>query len=651
LITWLLGFIGTFKLVRENNPWYAIFSASLMLIMVDSFLEPEKRSVFLTGCFIFFSLLLIYQVFSESKKVEWLKKNISIDSEKGLRVNNSLILTIAFLTLFVWNLPVVIKSFSPATKENHELTELIKTIRDRFQDATAPLRGENEQQIYGFGKTLALGLSTSQDQEIIFRVNSTKTLPLGTHFYWRTWIYDYYDENLWRSQATAFKTIRPNEVIELANDLSDKELASLRVFVYEPLGVFISVGIPHSINSRGELYYSLLEREQMDIHSLVPSATLENGDEFLIESWIAVPTQEELINAGRNYPDWVREKYLQLPGNLPARIRNLARDITKDYETAFEKTTAITNYLRDNITYRDSIIFPPVDKDLIEWFLFEYKQGFCNYYATAEVLLLRSIGIPARLANGYAEGEVLPDGRSFLVRSINAHAWPEVYFPGFGWIQFEPTSNLPEQVFEKEPDVVVLETVQVPTINPLGMNGELKEESKDDQLPLENSISRTQTVEQERNNYPILVVVIICAGSIIWIRQRKNSPHPLLFAQFIKNGIIKLNLPVPSWINRWIFFSELSPMERSFRNLLQYWRFLGYPEILNGTPKEQLTNFTKMVPSLKGASYAFLVEYEKATYSNHKSDMTKARTAASEIRSKIILNRLSNLKFLKKDTD
>lgn len=292
-----------------------------------------------------------------------------------------------------------------------------------------------------------------------------------------------------------------------------------------------------------------------------------------------------------------------------------------------------------------------MNEDLIEWFLFEYKQGFCNYFATAEVLLLRSIGIPARLANGYAEGEVLPDGQSFLVRSINAHAWPEVYFPGFGWIQFEPTSNLPQQVFEKEPNIVIMETVQVPTIKPLGMDGELKEEPKDDQLPLDNPISKTQTIDQEKHNYLIIIVVILSAGTIIWIRQRKDSRHPLRFARFIKNGIVKMNLPVPSWINRWIFFSELSPMERSFRSLLKYWRFLGYPEISNGTPKEQLTNFAKMVPSLKDASHAFLEEYEKATYSNHQSDMTKARNAASEIRSKIFINKMSNFVFLKKDSD
>ena len=79
------------------------------------------------------------------------------------------------------------------------------------------------------------------------------------------------------------------------------------------------------------------------------------------------------------------------------------------------------------------------------WVLFHTKKGFCNYYASDEVLLLRSIGIPARMAVGFAEGEGSNDstarGESFIVRNHDAHAWPEVYFPNIGWVEFEPTVN------------------------------------------------------------------------------------------------------------------------------------------------------------------------------------------------------------------
>ena len=89
---------------------------------------------------------------------------------------------------------------------------------------------------------------------------------------------------------------------------------------------------------------------------------------------------------------------------------------------------------------RNTVEAPPAGQDPLDWFLFHSKKGFCNYYATAEVLLLRSAGIPARMVVGFAQGEFDPPNH-YVVRQRDSHAWPEVYFPGIGWVEFEPTSN------------------------------------------------------------------------------------------------------------------------------------------------------------------------------------------------------------------
>ena len=104
----------------------------------------------------------------------------------------------------------------------------------------------------------------------------------------------------------------------------------------------------------------------------------------------------------------------------------------------------ITEYLRENITYVTQLDQnPPSNQELLDWFLFDYQKGFCNYYASAQVIMLRSLGIPARWSTGYAQGDKNEDG-VFVVRQRNAHSWPEVYFPGFGWVEFEPTASQPD---------------------------------------------------------------------------------------------------------------------------------------------------------------------------------------------------------------
>jgi transglutaminase-like putative cysteine protease len=79
----------------------------------------------------------------------------------------------------------------------------------------------------------------------------------------------------------------------------------------------------------------------------------------------------------------------------------------------------------------------------MEWFLFDEQTGFCNYYATAQVLMLRSLGIPARFVVGYAQGEYDPQTKTYTVRKKDSHAWPEVYFIDYGWMPFEPTVDQP----------------------------------------------------------------------------------------------------------------------------------------------------------------------------------------------------------------
>jgi len=104
----------------------------------------------------------------------------------------------------------------------------------------------------------------------------------------------------------------------------------------------------------------------------------------------------------------------------------------------------VTNWLRDNIQYSRVTDPPPTGQDPLDWFLFDYKIGFCNFYASSEVMMLRVLGVPSRLAVGYASGTQETSSGVYEVRALDSHAWPDVYFPGFGWVPFEPTASQPD---------------------------------------------------------------------------------------------------------------------------------------------------------------------------------------------------------------
>ncbi|WP_010495552.1 transglutaminase TgpA family protein [Paenibacillus elgii] len=180
-------------------------------------------------------------------------------------------------------------------------------------------------------------------------------------------------------------------------------------------------------------------------------------------------------------------EFVQLPSSVPERVRKLAADLTKDAATPYDKAKKLEQYLQTSFPYTNK---PDLSKgqsrDFVDRFLFEIKEGYCDYYSTAMVVLSRAIGLPARWVKGYASGtpdfqqtelqgftpnELLmdPDGGGvYTVRNSDAHSWVEVYFEGYGWIPFEPTAGfaMPRAVLLGETSASPVEPQPAPKPEP-----------------------------------------------------------------------------------------------------------------------------------------------------------------------------------------
>jgi len=159
---------------------------------------------------------------------------------------------------------------------------------------------------------------------------------------------------------------------------------------------------------------------------------------YTLVSRLPTPTAGGLRAVPPLYPSEITERYLQLPEDVPQRVIDLAWDVVAEGETIYEQARLLERYLR-TYPYSLDVEQPPEDRDVADYFLFELREGYCDYYATSFVVMARAVGIPARLAAGYLGGEYSFSNRAYLVRQRNGHSWPQVYFPGWGWIGFEPT--------------------------------------------------------------------------------------------------------------------------------------------------------------------------------------------------------------------
>ena len=190
---------------------------------------------------------------------------------------------------------------------------------------------------------------------------------------------------------------------------------------------------------------------------------------YWADSRVPVVGEAQLRAAGSDYPNWVVQRYLVLPDDVPARVRELALDLTATGPTPYDRALALERYLR-TFPYTLDLSAPPPGRDVADYFLFDLQRGYCDYFATAMVVLARAAGVPARLVVGYTSGTYDLTQARYVVTEANAHAWVEVYFPGYGWIEFEPTSGRPP--IERPGEVVPGEEAALPPLVPERLDGE-----------------------------------------------------------------------------------------------------------------------------------------------------------------------------------
>jgi transglutaminase-like putative cysteine protease len=262
----------------------------------------------------------------------------------------------------------------------------------------------------------------------------------GSDLHWRGVALADFDGKTWsnpkeqfflRHQSNSFLVPRTNGPLQPHTSSLREHVIHYRVLM-EPIGTNVFFLAPWARSISGD--YRLVAGDSSgavyDFDSQHPIARYE------ADSDITPTPPAELRAAGRNYPPQLAA-YLRLPP-LDPRVPQLAEKITSAATNDFDKAAAVENYLRTRFGYTLELPQTAV-KDPIANFLFERKQGHCEYFASSMAVFLRSLGIPARVVNGFRSDEFNDLTGNYVVRAKNAHSWVEAYFPNYGWQTFDPT--------------------------------------------------------------------------------------------------------------------------------------------------------------------------------------------------------------------
>jgi transglutaminase-like putative cysteine protease len=275
----------------------------------------------------------------------------------------------------------------------------------------------------------------SQNAAELFRVRSSG----AGGAYWRLLALDRFDGRRWTASnpsAAGGQELdrRPVDSLSPAGDLDPNTVILHQHVVLERLG---QEWLPAAYDPIGVTANKEHLRWDPVSSTLVAADGTYGGFTYDLESALPKPTREQLDHVeNSDAPGLAR--YRQLPNGVPDQIARIAHQITDGKSTTYEKVLAVQQYLRTNFRY-DQRVQPGHDVNHILYFLTKLKAGYCEQFAGTMAVLLRALGIPARVAVGFTNGSLNARTGEWVVTTKNAHAWPEVFFPGQGWLAFEPT--------------------------------------------------------------------------------------------------------------------------------------------------------------------------------------------------------------------
>ena len=525
-------FAAAFAVYRHHRVLDAIVLLGAAMIVNLSAIETDL--FFQLLLFVAAAMLLWLRAALVNRQDGWQRRRVNETLEVPTSIMRTGIISAVSAIALAWLLMAVAVA-APLTEAWRSMDGVWTGVRDQFDSVFGSLTNP-QSRISGnsFGSSFVVqGEWVSVDEEVL-------VLAAPRALYLRTVTYDIYTGRGWDSSESVQRTAEAGDLL-FDEPTSERSIALDAVSIQE-IGIEMRQPIGRDLFTAGspmKIYAPAVISEPLGqplLGHIQHTSALGEGESYLQLVQISTATEAELGAAGDEYPQEVRDLYLDASG-VTDRVASEAERVTEGAENNYEKARALASFLRGDpsFSYSTKAGVPPSDEDWVEFFLFDPefgRSGYCQYFATAMVMMARSVGLPARLAGGFAPGE-RQDDDTFLVREANAHAWAEIYFPGYGWEIFEATPSINPAFGRASGNPTSPGNVPLTGIDPYledpdlvdemrGQGGDVVLPSPD---PVEGAIDPNQpdlapADESSRGANALLIAVLVLGGLIaLWVRM------------------------------------------------------------------------------------------------------------------------------------
>ena len=612
LLLWIVSVWAGWGVRRWQHPLAALAPAGGLLAIILAY-NPKQANDLIPLLVVTLLLLALTNFYARQQR--WQAANVDYPSSTPAEMAAFFIPLVIVIVIIAWIIPSL---------SIQEITKFTRRMLDPQTAQAQPVADSlglelnldepgylTEFRTPGLPRNHLLGSGPELSEQIALIVTTGDAVIGSTpvsyfnrqapRHYWRSLTYDVYTGQGWRTSATQEFEYEAGQPAAAA-EAPGRRVLRHQVEIESNQGGLLFAGGNLVVADHA---YTINWRGPGD-----PFAATIDVNIYYVDALVPALGEEELKSAGSNYPEWISDRYLHIPQETPGRVLGLARDLTATAPTPYDRAKAIESYLR-TFPYNLDLPQPPTRQDIVDYFLFDLQQGYCDYYASSMIILARAAGIPARLAVGYASGSYDAENARYIVTEADAHSWPELYFPEYGWISFEPTAAQPVSNYADEAE----QPEPLEALPP---------------LPPAETTSRITFGLNGWWMLPGMVALLFILGGLMWLaadswRLRRLTPAVAIATLYRRLQRQGQRLALRQWAGE-TPYEFASALARRIDLLAQKWR---WGKSLLPIPQEvdYLTNL-----------------YVQTSYSRHTPNNTDQRQAIQSwrrLRRRLLLARLS----------
>ena len=438
MLVFLVAYLSAWSVVRWRNAWVALIPGGIVLLTNISYLPGQPSLAFIV--YLLAAVMLITRMEFLRAVIRWRRDRVQPPDLMSVEVLIAGAVVAVALVTAAWVVPTA-NHWGPVASAWEKVMEPINERVASLGELFVGINSKKRVPAHAFGPSLPLQGKMTLDATPILEVTASEPGNL------RGAVYDEYTGGGWKLSSGASAPL-PGTTVQAAEFGTAQTRAQVRKPITAQVKPLVTDAPDKRLLAVGDpLAADMAAKEVLDPNQ-APLALVPNDSKAVPKGYTTVGTVSAaavptLQAAGTQYPPQILAEYTKLPADFPPEIRALATQVIGPARTPYEAARRVENYLRTTYTFTLEPPPAPPRKDAVAAFLFDQKAGYFDQFASAMAVMLRTAGVPTRVSTGFAldPADVDAQTKAYKVSELRAWAWPEVYFPNLGWVEFNPTPS------------------------------------------------------------------------------------------------------------------------------------------------------------------------------------------------------------------